>query len=338
MNLAVICRVIDNYGDAGFSLRLSLELCRRGHTTTLLCDNPTVLNKLLPKKLSSGFKLGIIRVIDDVSLYLTHVDAVIECFGSSSCPNSPIQNNVIQETLGQVPWLVVDYLSAEPWVENFHGLKSINPVSGYESTYIYPGFSDKTGGVIHGDSVPLAQIERFHQRRTNKIFVFCYEHAPLSKLAASLLVNQTLYVSEKAPKHDTNIQPFCPLDEFDQMLLQYDWCFVRGEDSFVRAQLAGKPFVWQIYPTPDNAHQDKLKSFFDIYSESLDKTIRKALENLWWDWNQLTTLESLTETWRILDQHYAELSSHALTWAKKLRGKPDLVSEILRKATSGDCL
>ena len=42
--------------------------------------------------------------------------------------------------------------------------------------------------------------------------------------------------------------------------------FVRGEDSVVRAIWAGKPFVWQIYPQDDGAHDPKLEAFLDMLS------------------------------------------------------------------------
>jgi uncharacterized repeat protein (TIGR03837 family) len=49
--------------------------------------------------------------------------------------------------------------------------------------------------------------------------------------------------------------------EFDALLWACDINFVRGEDSFVRAQWAGKPMVWNIYPQDDGAHWDKLAAF-----------------------------------------------------------------------------
>jgi uncharacterized repeat protein (TIGR03837 family) len=45
---------------------------------------------------------------------------------------------------------------------------------------------------------------------------------------------------------------------FDALLWAADLNFVRGEDSFVRAQWAQKPFVWHIYPQGDDAHLPKL--------------------------------------------------------------------------------
>ena len=42
--------------------------------------------------------------------------------------------------------------------------------------------------------------------------------------------------------------PFLAQDRYDELLWAADWNFVRGEDSFVRAQWAERPFVWHIYP------------------------------------------------------------------------------------------
>ena len=56
---------------------------------------------------------------------------------------------------------------------------------------------------------------------------------------------------------------FVPQQNFDDLLAQYDWLFVRGEDSFVRAQFSGKPFFWHIYPQNKLAHLDKLAAFWD---------------------------------------------------------------------------
>ena len=58
--------------------------------------------------------------------------------------------------------------------------------------------------------------------------------------------------------------PFVSQDEYDWVLSQCDFNIVRGEDSFVRAQLAGKPFIWHIYPQEDRAHEVKLAAFLDL--------------------------------------------------------------------------
>jgi hypothetical protein len=45
-------------------------------------------------------------------------------------------------------YIAIEYLSAEPWVENFHLKPSIDPESGLIKTFFYPGFTGQTGGLI----------------------------------------------------------------------------------------------------------------------------------------------------------------------------------------------
>lgn len=90
------------------------------------------------------------------------------------------------------------------------------------------------------------------------------------------------------------VLPFLAQDRYDELLWASDVNFVRGEDSFVRAQWAGRPFVWQIYPQQDAVHRHKLQAFLDRYGAHLD-TVQKsagggspatsALARLWLAWN-----------------------------------------------------
>ncbi len=52
--------------------------------------------------------------------------------------------------------------------------------------------------------------------------------------------------------------PMTDQDDYDRLLWFCDLNFVRGEDSFLRAQWAARPFVWQIYPQKEDAHLPKL--------------------------------------------------------------------------------
>jgi uncharacterized repeat protein (TIGR03837 family) len=58
--------------------------------------------------------------------------------------------------------------------------------------------------------------------------------------------------------------PLLTQTDFDHLLWASDINFVRGEDSIVRAIWAGKPFVWQIYPQDDGAHEPKLEAFLTM--------------------------------------------------------------------------
>ena len=64
-----------------------------------------------------------------------------------------------------------------------------------------------------------------------------------------------------------HILPFLPQAEYDRLLWLCDINFVRGEESLTRALWAGKPLIWHIYPTEDQAHHTKLQAFLDTYTE-----------------------------------------------------------------------
>ena len=81
------------------------------------------------------------------------------------------------------------------------------------------------------------------------------------------------------------VVPFLPQDRYDQLLWACDVNFVRGEDSFVRAQWAGRPFVWHIYPTDDGAHWVKLAAFLRAIP-ALDRARAAAGDGLWEAWNR----------------------------------------------------
>lgn len=78
-------------------------------------------------------------------------------------------------------------------------------------------------------------------------------------------IRQPLQVNDRIQIHNLTIVvlPFLSHDQYDQLLWACDLNFIRGEDSCVRAQWAGKPFIWHIYPQHDNAHLTKLQAWMD---------------------------------------------------------------------------
>ena len=73
---------------------------------------------------------------------------------------------------------------------------------------------------------------------------------------------------------------FMPQEEFDRLLWRCDINFVRGEDSFVRAQWAANAFVWQAYRQADEAHLKKLEAFVGRYIVGLSAKGANAAVNL----------------------------------------------------------
>ncbi|MDO5056070.1 MAG: elongation factor P maturation arginine rhamnosyltransferase EarP [Lautropia sp.] len=68
-----------------------------------------------------------------------------------------------------------------------------------------------------------------------------------------------------AAGHDGRLRvstlPFLAQPDFDRLLWSCDLNLVRGEDSWLRALWAGRPWLWQAYPQAGQAHHDKLAAF-----------------------------------------------------------------------------
>jgi uncharacterized repeat protein (TIGR03837 family) len=117
--------------------------------------------------------------------------------------------------------------------------------------------------------------------------------------------------------------PFTDQRGYDTLLWASDINFVRGEDSFVRAQWAMKPFVWHIYPQADNAHGPKLDAALDRYARTLPGEARAALRRFWHAWNS-----GGSPDWHNFAQHLPALRQRAVSWAAELAQAGDLAGNL----------
>ncbi len=113
------------------------------------------------------------------------------------------------------------------------------------------------------------------------------------------------------------VLPFVEQERYDELLWACDINFVRGEDSCVRAQWAGQPFVWHIYPQLDNVHMQKLRAFMALYCTDLPPDAAHALYALWEGWNHSA---SPGQAWNDFWIHESILRQQARAWAYKLSG------------------
>jgi uncharacterized repeat protein (TIGR03837 family) len=123
------------------------------------------------------------------------------------------------------------------------------------------------------------------------------------------------------------VLPFLSQEQYDQLLWSCDFNAVRGEDSFVRAQWAGRPLLWHIYQQADDAHLEKLDAFLAIYQAGLSEGAQAALVSLWHAWNQGG---SVAQSWNQLLQHGPELSAHADAWALQQASQVDLAAALVQ--------
>lgn len=125
----------------------------------------------------------------------------------------------------------------------------------------------------------------------------------------------------------THILPMLSQDDYDRLLWACDCNFVRGEDSFTRAQWARRPLVWQAYPQAEGAHWAKIAAFVQIYRQGLDAEAGAALEDLWNAWNAGTPPAAAWERyWRCRDRY----TGHAEGWAEQVAGLGDLAANLVQ--------
>ncbi len=121
--------------------------------------------------------------------------------------------------------------------------------------------------------------------------------------------------------------PFLPQQDYDRLLWSADVNFVRGEDSFVRAQWAGSPFVWQIYRQADSAHVDKLRAFMDIFCAGLEERAARGMQHFWLAWNGCG---DVADSWADYYACLPALAAHGQKWLEKLSAQDDLTTGLVK--------
>ncbi len=119
--------------------------------------------------------------------------------------------------------------------------------------------------------------------------------------------------------------PMLRQEVYDRLLWACDCNFVRGEDSFVRAQWASRPFVWQAYPQAEGAHWAKIEAFLARYAASLPQSVARDLAAFWRAWNAGGGVD-----WPAFWRHRPALESHARLWSERLLKLGDLATNLVR--------
>jgi uncharacterized repeat protein (TIGR03837 family) len=122
--------------------------------------------------------------------------------------------------------------------------------------------------------------------------------------------------------------PFVAQDDYDTLLWACDLNFVRGEDSFVRAQWAAKPLIWHAYPQAADAHRLKVDAFVARYGEELPSPHKEAYAAFSRAWNDALPLQA--QRWRDLVAAYGSLDVHARAWARQLATLPEFVTSLVK--------
>jgi uncharacterized repeat protein (TIGR03837 family) len=323
----------------------------------LFCDDLNVLNVITHgDAVAHGASLGVEvlpwSAAESPAILASVGDVVIEAF-ACHLPK-PYVEAMVQKTSQRVSakqpiWINLEYLTAEAWADDMHLMPSPQN-NGLNKYFYFPGFTPKAGGVLLGDwdevtsnslNIPTSLSSAFESCRpkSKKVSLFNYKQAPLDAWLDSvnqvalehgemvdvfLCADQNVSTTTQAALSSVDsavklIQlPFIPQEDYDYLLSVCDINLVRGEDSFVRAQWAGKPFIWDIYPQSDLAHEVKLDAFLERYFEEGSAKLRAiGMSAMKWG--------SASDWW----PHLNAWTSHSEVWRQKLMSLGHLEGKIL---------
>jgi uncharacterized repeat protein (TIGR03837 family) len=367
----IFCTVIDNYGDIGVSWRLARQLAAEyGIAVRLWVDRLAALQRIWPTVdvarpvqhicIQGESRRAEVEVREWTAAWeaVEPAAVAIEAFGCRLPPE------YVQAMAARVPrslWINLEYLSAEDWVTDCHGLASPQPDVDLPKYFFFPGFAAGTGGLLLERDLPRrrqmfqddpaaparfladcglgelsAELPVVQAEQGLLVSLFSYRDIPLtglfdvwskSKRPVVCLVPEGRLLDAIGEFFGTArpaggavlrrgalavaVLPFLAQDDYDRLLWSCDLNFVRGEDSFVRAQWAGRPFVWRIYPQAEGAHLLKLQAFLDLYSASLPPRPGAALADFWRAWNGCG---DIADAWRALEPWLPALRDAAPGW------------------------
>lgn len=365
----IFCRVIDNYGDIGVCWRLARQLANEyQQQVRLWVDDLEALIRIWPDALPLDHQqLANVEVRQwpvAFSADTAVAQVVIEAF-ACDIPDAYLEAMAKHKRAGSAPlWINLEYLSAETWVEECHGMTSIHPSTGLKKTFFFPGFTAKTGGLLREQHL-ISDRDNFDKRlflkqlsitqRENALLIslFAYENSavgslldgwiysplpihclvPHGKILTSINLHTGIELAPNKPFIQGNLRleviPFLTQLQYDQLLWICDINFVRGEDSFVRAQWAGKPFVWHIYPQEEQAHLVKLDAFLDKLLAGQNQEFASQIRETWHHWNES---KAMRDYWPKLLAHFSEWQQACKDWHQLLTQQPDLASQLLTLA------
>ena len=339
----VFCRVVDNYGDAAVCWRLARQLSREhGARVRLWIDQPQVLQALQPAIAGSGVD---VRPWTSPLGFDTPAEIAIDAFGDG------LPEDYARALAPDALWIKLEYLSAEDWVASHHGLASPHPTLTVRRFFFFPGFEASTGGLLR-ESALIERRDAFDAAAywralgiapspgATAVSLFGYENAAVAALLETWIaapaptwvavtdsrirpqVEAVMGRDRARGRLEVRYLPFLPQDRYDELLWACDWNFVRGEDSFVRAQWAAKPFCWQIYPQADEAHRPKLEAFLARYGLGPGE----SLARLWRAWNGFGG--DVGDAWRLAEASRPALAAQADHWARAQAAYPDLTAKL----------
>ena len=336
MPITVLCKVVDNFGDIGVVWRLCCQLSnqiKKENLTSkinLIVDDLASFNKICNSVDSNKS----FQIVENINIFNWNDEKLCyDEFSKNDGENLSVILEVFQcsrpfwmekilfeEKLNRtVQIIMIDYLTAEKYAEDFHCLQSLTRSSKVQKVNFMPGFTNKTGGLIID-----SEWEQLCDYKNNKtLLCFTYDRnwdALANACKKSNYIERVLIAPGKGfdslkksfysdlgfitnPTNgrvkalskacldrtyfikDSNLKieelSFMNQNEWDKMLKNCGVLFIRGEESMSRACLSGIPFVWHAYPQSDEYQLIKVRALLERMSIHFKCEDFKIIEKVW---------------------------------------------------------
>ena len=355
-SVRILCRVVDNLGDAGVCWRLARQLAGDfGWQVTLTIDRPELLARFGADP-RVAVRVESWPAMDAAPGTGAQDDVLVSAFG---CEPPPTLRAALAGGPARPLWVHLEYLSAEAWIDGCHGLRSTRPGDGALEHFFYPGFTGRSGGLLRERSLlerrdafvgSSGQREWFARLGIDRVpgewlvTMFCYRDAPIAEWLAAVaggerrwrvlvpeasaddalaaFLGRSLAPGQALGQGRVLVQrlPFLSHDDYDRLLWSADLNFVRGEDSWIRAHWAARPFVWQPYVQAGGTHHVKLQAFLDRLGAG---ATADAMMQAW------SGAGALAPAWRAFDAGLAGLAPRYRDWSAQLCRQTDLATRLV---------
>ncbi|MBO4706134.1 MAG: elongation factor P maturation arginine rhamnosyltransferase EarP [Spirochaetaceae bacterium] len=180
-DITLLCKVVDNYGDIGVVFRLAKALSALlpdgGAGLRLIVDNLEAFAQLSPgvdvkKPIQKhcGWTVCQWDAADEGRKMYAETPplVILECF---ACGRPEWLDDILFDKSLQalrpkpVQIINLEYLTAEPYADEFHKLQSLTRSAQVRKVNFMPGFTDKTGGLILDGEVPVLRDSSCEPRR-----------------------------------------------------------------------------------------------------------------------------------------------------------------------------
>lgn len=189
LDITILCRVVDNYGDIGFVYRLARELSslssiEKTQIRLIVSDLKSFNAMALPPGISTslavqnynGWKVIDWNACAEGKCEFTEQPPkiILECF---QCGRPEWLDEILfsAQTTQTVQIVNVEYLTAEDWADDFHLLKSGTRSALVKKINFMPGFTKKTGGLVldkhfvscvYSKTVALECLKKYASKKT----------------------------------------------------------------------------------------------------------------------------------------------------------------------------